>query len=393
MEIKVQCDCGLRFKFDVEPVQGRMPTAVSCPECGTDATEAANAQLTAVSHEALHEPVCSLRVAKVHRPAAVPVTPSAGVYIVTPDSPPADEPAMCRFHPRTHARWMCTKCLKCYCELCVSSRPSGNSSIKLCRPCGAECSPLNVALVPEGLEKQNFFANIPAAFAFPFRGDGVIFMIAGTLFFALLDFLRGAVMFVFFTVWVLNVIYIGYSFGFVQKIIQTAAQGGDDPPSWPDISDFWSDIFIPFFQTAVLFLACFGPALGFGIAAGLDLASYGEVPIAKSVIAGLLGLGGAIYFPMAFLALALTDSVASANPFVVIPAIAKIPIDYTAVVFLAGLIFSAKVMQQVLLHFVPVPVLPHVVAAGFGLYFLIVQSRLLGLMYYAKRSQLGWFSR
>lgn len=71
----------------------------------------------------------------------------------------------------------------------------------------------------------------------------------------------------------------------------------------------------------------------------------------------------------------------------------KIPLEYTAVVFLAGLILSAKVMQQVLLHFVPVPVLPHIVAAGFGLYFLIVQSRLLGLMYYAKRSQLGWFNR
>ena len=43
MEIKITCACGSRFKFDVEPVQGRMPVAVPCPTCGADGTAAANA--------------------------------------------------------------------------------------------------------------------------------------------------------------------------------------------------------------------------------------------------------------------------------------------------------------------------------------------------------------
>src|SRR5438876_7155853 len=38
MEIKIECGCGTRFKFDVEPVNGRMPVKVQCPSCGTDAT-------------------------------------------------------------------------------------------------------------------------------------------------------------------------------------------------------------------------------------------------------------------------------------------------------------------------------------------------------------------
>src|SRR6267143_1825858 len=42
MEIKVQCECGTKFKFDVEPVHGRMPVPVACPECATDATASAN---------------------------------------------------------------------------------------------------------------------------------------------------------------------------------------------------------------------------------------------------------------------------------------------------------------------------------------------------------------
>jgi hypothetical protein len=45
LEIKIQCDCGTKYKFDVEPLNGRMPTSVFCPGCSFDGTDAANAQL------------------------------------------------------------------------------------------------------------------------------------------------------------------------------------------------------------------------------------------------------------------------------------------------------------------------------------------------------------
>jgi len=45
MELKVQCDCGQKYKFDVEPVNGRMPFTVACPICGADGTGKANAML------------------------------------------------------------------------------------------------------------------------------------------------------------------------------------------------------------------------------------------------------------------------------------------------------------------------------------------------------------
>ena len=43
--VKIECGCGQRYAFDVEPVNGRMPTPVVCPVCGMDGTAAANASI------------------------------------------------------------------------------------------------------------------------------------------------------------------------------------------------------------------------------------------------------------------------------------------------------------------------------------------------------------
>jgi len=42
MLVKVQCGCGQKYAFDVEPVGGVMPWTVTCPVCGADGTAAAN---------------------------------------------------------------------------------------------------------------------------------------------------------------------------------------------------------------------------------------------------------------------------------------------------------------------------------------------------------------
>jgi hypothetical protein len=43
--VKIECDCGQHYAFDVEPVNGRMPTAIACPGCGVDGTSAANERI------------------------------------------------------------------------------------------------------------------------------------------------------------------------------------------------------------------------------------------------------------------------------------------------------------------------------------------------------------
>lgn len=40
--VKIECGCGQRYAFDVEPLNGRMPAPIKCPSCGMDGTAAAN---------------------------------------------------------------------------------------------------------------------------------------------------------------------------------------------------------------------------------------------------------------------------------------------------------------------------------------------------------------
>ena len=47
MTLKIECACGTRYSFDVEPLDGRMPWAVQCPGCHADGTAAANQILAA----------------------------------------------------------------------------------------------------------------------------------------------------------------------------------------------------------------------------------------------------------------------------------------------------------------------------------------------------------
>lgn len=75
-EVKVLCGCGQKYKFDVEPANGRMPFAVNCPVCGVDGTPSANAIL-AQSFPATSAPppppAPVARVVAAPAPAAPPI--------------------------------------------------------------------------------------------------------------------------------------------------------------------------------------------------------------------------------------------------------------------------------------------------------------------------------
>ncbi len=86
MEMRIACDCGQKYAFDVEPVDGRMPAAVNCPVCGANGTHAANEILSQI----LPDQPPPIPVAVAAEPAAseaapppliAPAAPAGGLRI------------------------------------------------------------------------------------------------------------------------------------------------------------------------------------------------------------------------------------------------------------------------------------------------------------------------
>jgi uncharacterized membrane protein len=108
---------------------------------------------------------------------------------------------------------------------------------------------------------------------------------------------------------------------------------------------------------------------------------------------------------MAFLAVAMKDSVMSANPLVVVPAIMKVPVQYgiTAALLLVvfgirklGTILSSSAGHQMMMtKDMSVFFMAVAIKALLGLisvYLLTVTMRILGLFYNSSKDKLGWFS-
>ena len=43
--IKIECACGQHYAFEIEPVDGAMPSPVACPACGADGAPVANEKI------------------------------------------------------------------------------------------------------------------------------------------------------------------------------------------------------------------------------------------------------------------------------------------------------------------------------------------------------------
>ena len=91
LEVKIQCDCGQRYKFDVEPVNGKMPHVVNCPVCGLDGTTKANEVLR---HGVGVRPAPAPVVTAVPVVAAAPVRVAAAAPVGAAYAPPPGPPAL-----------------------------------------------------------------------------------------------------------------------------------------------------------------------------------------------------------------------------------------------------------------------------------------------------------
>jgi hypothetical protein len=256
-------------------------------------------------------------------------------------------------------------------------------AMKLCRQCGVELVRLQVSAARP--TTKGFYSRIPGAFVYPFKGFGVVVLIIATLLFQGASFLRG-------TLW--GIILWGMLFLFMQNIIHTTAADEKEPLGFPE----FSGVFGAAFQLGATILVSFGPAIAMTVARFFEV----DIPGAAIIAATILGC---LYFPMAFLAVAMKDTVMAANPLVVIPAIAKVPLEYIVTCILVlgvyalrqagdlvssiagGVSFSTKDMSVLL-----IALSGALVWALINTYLLSVSIRILGLLYISKKHKFGWFS-
>ena len=99
MELKVVCYCGQKYKFDVQPIDGRMPFTVNCPVCNVDGTPLANQLLReqiSPSVPASAPVVTAPLIAPLPTPAPAAPAPVAAASAIVPPSSRATGPTLQR---------------------------------------------------------------------------------------------------------------------------------------------------------------------------------------------------------------------------------------------------------------------------------------------------------
>src|SRR5206468_13033280 len=121
----------------------------------------------------------------------------------------------------------------------------------------------------------------------------------------------------------------------------------------------------------------------------------------------LVALGfGAIYLPMAFLAVAILDSIAAANPLLVVPSILTAPGEY--LICLVPLACSSSLQSSgafLMKSLFPEGWMTHsmgpllamiamiALISFLSFYLIILSVHLLGLLYLTNKAKLGWLGR
>jgi hypothetical protein len=302
--------------------------------------------------------------------------------------PEKARPSFCFQHPRLFATAECPKCKKFFCDYCVITRNVDGEMKKVCRRCNSECALANLEFVTPETDDKRAWSLLTNALRYPIHEDGWVLLLGGSLLFFFIDIMiaglsngtpASAAMALVF-----GVLAGGYLFSFLQRIISSTTLGEEKMPGWPDFTEVWQDMIQPFRLLWGLFAACFGPALVCWYFAynGSDFAEKAQAPL---IVAGFF------YLPMALLAVAMSDSLSALNPLLVLGSICKVPLQYLIACLLLAMIVGLKWAIEIAMEkLIPMFAIRYLISAPLLLYFLIVEMRVLGLMYFWNRRKLGW---
>ncbi len=239
----------------------------------------------------------------------------------------------------------------------------------------------------ETIERKPFLELLPDIFSYPFKGNGRYLLIGGTAAYLFIDLLSYFMIFSLLGL-ILAIIFSGYLAAFIMKIISSSSDGAVEPPDWPDFTDLWDDILCPAAKVGGTTIFCFIPFIIY-LFSYYPLEWFMNPRWLYDPVTWLLLLSGILYYPMALIAMSPSDSVSFVNPVFVLPSIIKVFRDYIAACLVLLLVIMVRFFSM--FFFPDIPLVSSVVTNFLSLYFILVEMRILGLLYFANQERLGWF--
>ncbi|MFB6351870.1 MAG: hypothetical protein ABEN55_12645 [Bradymonadaceae bacterium] len=287
----------------------------------------------------------------------------------------------CDDHPRRPADYSCVQCDGTWCGDCTVLEQTAGNEVPTCPNCRSQMLPTGGTA--DGGERGRttgsssrhgkFFGKLLVSLFYPLAGGGLMMLFFG----AFIALMTAVGLVIFLPLLALGIGGLGYLTKYYFKIIQTTGNGDDELPDWPVWGDFFAACILPLFQFTMLHVVAFGPAF------------FLRRQSPESLAGAVALLAGALYFPMGLLGLSIDQSITGLNPFRALVSIVKTPVHYFFT--LVGIAATGTVSSLVLSAFGSLGALGIGLAVFTYIYFLAVEARILGLLYYANRERLDWY--
>jgi hypothetical protein len=352
----------------------------------------------------------SLQVGEKHsaiapEPEATPVAPAISIGVnrsakreaeaALKEIPPVQRP--CSKHIRKPAIYICGNCRSEFCTECVRTRKTSKGVRLYCPTCNSYCE--DIGSYEIGLQTQhatrernrNLFLCLGEVFRYPFRASGIALLLGGSLMMAgylvMMAWAAHAGPFGFGAIILYSFLFFGYFTAYLHKIVQASANGDQELPDWPDFSSIWDDIGQPALQILGVWLVSFGPVKYY---------IYQQQEAATPWIWVPLLLGGMIYFPMACLSVAVFNTILAANPLTVFVSMFKVLQNYSLAILIFWAAFIFSFLVDIFAGLIPTDLLAvrlaiWAISIPVSVYLVIIEARVLGLIYFGNSDKLGWF--
>ena len=243
-------------------------------------------------------------------------------------------------------------------------------------------------LLKEMSKTGSFYARLPSAFVYPVVERGKYIILCGAVLMCLLALAKWVSRLLpphFFYVGIpIRILagLIGLLFpAYILDVISYSAAGKDDPPDWPDFTN-WLELLRPAFLIAGAVAISFLPA-------GLCRIALFYAWIENLALFWVLLILGVLYFPMALLAAVLCDGSRGFSPVLVVSSVVKTAPGYLVACVVLAAVLGVWFFVRPLLHAVPSG-LGVLFSGMISLYLFMVEARILGLLYQTYEERLGW---